>query len=183
MRTKKIVTFWKVTRKEITPPPQEAALRRNLWVEEIQKTAPKDGVIIRRTEEIFNPEVVQMQRFFNGPVVIYWVIQSKDLLYGPVDKETIKQARETILSDQLGYTIQLLGRTERRRKSSSDFKSTQAWNDFLEMLRETEFEPNGYIFPNSEEFWELAQKFGYEEAKTISIEKLKKILIEKHKTP
>lgn len=138
--------------------------------------------MVRVTYELFNPEVIQQNRFFNGPVVDYFAIQSAEIRSGEVSRLTHNQYRETLLSDALGYEIELVGRKERRRKSTTDFKSVQRWHDFLETLRETVFEPNGYEFPDSEHFWELAKKHTYEQAKVIAIEQLQKRMVAKLST-
>jgi len=100
-----------------------------------------------------------------------------DMLDGRPDTETKKRARETLLYIALGYEVKLMGRKKvRARKSTADFTDTQEWNDFLQTLQETEFDPNGYEFPDSEEFWKLAEKYGYTKAHEISIEQLQKRL-------
>jgi hypothetical protein len=118
-----------------------------------------------------------MMRFFNGPVVEYYAIQNQDITKGEISPELKKRTRETILSDALGYDIQLLNRKERRRKSTSDFRSTQEWNDFLQTVEETIFDSAGYEFPKSKDFWELSDKHGYEEAKRIAREQLQTRII------
>jgi len=126
---------------------------------------------------ITNKEVDRIRKFFNGPVVEYWIIQQMDMLDGRPDTETKKRARETLLYIALGYEVKLMGRKKvRARKSTADFTDTQEWNDFLQTLQETEFDPNGYEFPDSEEFWKLAEKYGYTKAHEISIEQLQKRL-------
>lgn len=145
-----------------------------MWVKEVQRSISKVGVtrIIRLTYELFNPEVEQMRKFFNGPVVEYYAIQNEHLLKGPVPADMKERYRETILSELLGYEVQLIDRKEKRRKSSADFLSTQQWNDFLEKARETIFEPQGYEFPSSETFWGLAEKHGIGNAHRICREEL-----------
>ena len=174
MRTRQIKVYYKATSDSITPPPQPSLDRKDLWVKEVQKTIePEFGFkIIEVTYRVVNPEIEQMQNFFNGPVVEYYTIQSAGILTGQVPNEMRQRYREHILSELLGYEVELVGRKERRRKSTTDFQETQSWNDFLERLRETMFEPNGYEMPDSEAFWALAEKYGYEQAKTISIEGL-----------
>lgn len=176
--TKKIVLFYKLTDKEVIAPPMASLKRKDDWIHSQQRTISRiEGFrTVKVTYELFNPEVEQQRKFFNGPVVDYYAIQSNDLLSGEVGGPLSDRTRETLLSNTLGYDVQLLDRKERRRKSTSDFTSTQKWNDFLETLRETEFEPNGYEMPDSEAFWELAKKHGYEQAKGIAIEQLRRRL-------
>lgn len=169
MATKSVTTYYKVTPTEIIPAPS----KKDEWLKEIQRGLKAgDFKVIRQTNELFNPEIKQQLKFFNGAVVEYYAIQSGEILEGEVPNDLKKRYRETLLSEALGYEVQLIDRTERRRKSTADFVKTQEWHDFLETLRETEFEPNGYEFPNSEEFAELEGKYGYEEAKRISREQL-----------
>lgn len=184
MRTKKISLFYKLTDNEIFPPPHASLERKDAWLKGIQQSIPKAGEhrVVKVTYELFNPEVEQQRKFFNGPVVDYYAIQSAQILSGDVPRLTHDQYRETLLSDALGYQIELVGRSERRRKSTSDFTSTQRWHDFLETLKETIFEPNGYEMPDSEAFWEHAKKHGYDQAKVIAIEQLQRRMAAKLST-
>lgn len=179
--TKKISLFYNLTRDDMFPPPAASMHRKEEWLKGIRQSIAKAGEsrIVKVTYELFNPEVEQQRKFFNGPVVNYFAIQSSGITSGDVPRLMHDQYRETLLSDALGYEVKLIGRTERRRKSTADFISTQKWHDFLETLRETIFEPNGYEMPNSEAFWELSKKHGYEQAKTISIEQLQRRMIGK----
>lgn len=181
MKTKTITLYYKLTPKQIIAPQAESIVRKDEWIKEIQKTIPSawESKIVKVKYELHNPEVDQQIKFFNGTVVDYFAIQSQDILSGDIPSITRKQAREQLLDSALGYDLKMLTKTTRRRKSTADFTNTQQWNDCLEALRELEFEPNGYEFPNSEKFWELAKEHGYDQAKEISIEQLRKRLISK----
>ncbi len=91
---------------------------------------------------------------------------------GVPSNEVLKKYREEILDEMLGYDTQLVTRTIRQRKSTSDFKTVQAWNKFLSTLEETLFASAGYEFPDSEAFWKLVKDVGYDEADRISTERL-----------
>ena len=80
------------------------------------------------------------------------------------------------MDEILGYDIELIDKKVRRRKSTADYINTQRWHDFLETVKETLFDPSGYEFPESEEFWKLAKKYGFDEAWKISRNKLLKKL-------
>lgn len=183
-KTKSISLFYQITPTEVKPPEDSAIARKNDWVKEIQKgiQAEWKPLIMRVTYRLVNPEVEQQRKFFNGPVVDYYAVQSGEILSGDVPREVHNQYRETILSEVLGYEVQLIDRVERRRKSTGDFMETQHWHDFLETLRETLFEPNGYEFPDSEAFWEMQKKHGYDQAKRIALEGLQKRYAARHKT-
>lgn len=184
MRTRKIKLYYQLTPKKIFQPPEAAMQRKNDWIAEIQRTIPddKDWKTIEVQYRLFDPHVEQQRKFFNGPCVDYWLIQSQQILSGEVPRLMHDQARETILSSVLGYDVHLINRTERRRKSTSDFSDTQEWNDFLETLRETEFEPQGYEMPDSEHFWELQKKYGYNQARGMAIEQLRDRIIKRLST-
>lgn len=183
MKTKKITLFYQIGRDETWPPTPVALARKQAWLDEIGRSIRKASElrIVRVTYELFNPEVEQQRKFFNGPVVEYYAIQSGDIK-GPVTREVIDRYRETMLSDLLGYELELVNRKERRRKSTADFVSTQQWHDFLERLREEVFEPQGYEMPDSEAFWEMAKKYGYNQAKVVAIEQLQKRIAAKLST-
>lgn len=175
MKTKKINLFYTISDSETFPPPPASIARKDAWLKELQRTISKAGEtrIVKVTYELFNPEVERVRKFFEGPVVDYWAIQNGDILSGEIPRLERTIARETLLSNTLGYDVQLVGRKERRRKSTSDFNSTQHWADFLETLRETEFDPQGYEFPDSEAFWDIAKKHGYDQSRGIAIEQLR----------
>lgn len=172
MNTKKITLYYGVTPKELIPPNAIDIERKNKWVEQVQYTVPSEWEpkTIKVTYELVNPEVDQQRKFFNGPVVRYWFLQSQEREMTPKLK---KQARTTLLDQVLGYDVELLdGSKTRERKSTKDFTDTQQWHNFLETLRETEFEPNGYEFPNSEDFNRLSKIYGHAKAEQISVEQM-----------
>lgn len=174
MSKKEIKLYYELTQDKITPPSKEALERKDKWIEDKQRQVEaewKPKKIEVKYREI-NREVDKMRKFFNGAVVVYWAIQQADMVDELPTKEHIERARETLLTEALGYEVELWDRTETRRKSTSDFIEEQEWYDFLETLSETEFEPNGYEFPDSKKFWDLAEKVGYTKAKEVSIEKL-----------
>lgn len=160
-------------------------MRKDEWIKSIQRGIEADEKFktIEVTYREFNPHIEKQQKFFNGPVVDYWTIQNREILEGEVPRIMRDQARETLLSNALGYDVQLLDRVERRRKSSADFTEIQEWNDFLETLRETEFEPQGYEMPDSTIFWDMAKKYGYDQARGMAIKELQRRLKNRLSTP
>jgi hypothetical protein len=147
--------------------------RKEAWLQEVQKEATvKVPKLIKLTYELVNLEVERQRKFFNGPVVDYFAIQSGEILEGKPEGGLRARYRETILDESLGYDVELVGRTTRRRRSTSDFRNTQKWHDFLETIRETLFEPNGYEFPDSEHFWRITSEVGEEKAKEVVIKQL-----------
>lgn len=178
MRTKKINLYYSITQNDVFPPGPGEIARKDQWIREIKATVESDWKPkqVRVTYQLYNPEVEQQRKFMNGPVVEYWIIQSQDLWDQDLTSEMKKKGRETLLDKSLGYDIELLEGKARRRKSTTDFEDTQQWHDFLETLKETEFDPNGYEFPDSEEFWKMAEAYGYEKAKGVAIEQLRKRL-------
>jgi len=174
MRTKKITLYYSVTQTQVIPPGPGELQKKEKWLEMLKSTVKSDWEpkTVRVTYQEYNPEVDQQRKFMNGPVLEYWIIQSQDILDGDVSPELKRKGRETLLDRTLGYDIELLEGKARRRRSTTDFEDTQQWHDFLEMLKETEFDPNGYEFPESEYFWKLAEGYGYEKAKEVAIKKL-----------
>lgn len=178
MKTKKITLYYSVTTREIIPPGPGELQRKDQWLREVQASVEADWKpkTVRVIYQLYNPETEQQRKFLEGPVVDYWLIQSQDLIDQEITPLMKRKARETLLDRTLGYDVELIDRTVRRRRTTTDFTETQQWHDFLEMLRETEFEPNGYEFPDSEEFWKMADAYGYEKAKSVAIEQLQKRL-------
>lgn len=184
MRTKKITLFYEITPSKVKPPSPEKLARKDEWIKEIQKTVPSewDPKMVRVVYELYNPETQKIRKFFEGPVVEYFTIQTNDMLTGRPTRSQLDETRETLLSDALGFDVHLIGKIERRRKSTSDFTDTQEWNDLLNELKETHFEPNGYEMPDSDEFWKLSEAIGYERAKEESIKNLQARLQKKLST-
>lgn len=127
--------------------------------------------------------MAKLLKFFNGPVMEYFTVQSAEITEGRPSSTQKKQYRELVLEETLGYDVVLPGgKHTRRRKSTADFQSTQKWSDYLKTLEETHFDPNGYEFPDSEEFWKLAEKVGYEKATEESIKQLQNRIARKLST-
>lgn len=174
MTTKRITLLYKLTQKEIVPPPARDVSRKDAWIAGLQKTVEADWkpLHIKVTYELFDPEVLQQMRFFNGVCVLYYAMQDLDMTEGEPDSRTIERYREDILDEMLGYDYQAVRKVLRKRKSTADFKSVQAWVNFLNTLEETIFESAGYEFPDSKEFLELEKEHGHEQARGIMIKKL-----------
>lgn len=181
MKTKKIILFYKITKDKVIPPILVTIERKDDWIKEIQREIEKknNSRIVKVTYEIFNPEIKRILKFFNGPVIEYYVIQTTDMLKGRPERGLIDRYREELLDEVLGYDLPLVNRVVRRRRSTADFLDTQKWHDFLEMLRETQFEPNGYEFPSVDEFERIEEKLGYDGAHKAAIEELQKRLTNK----
>ncbi len=185
MRTKKITLFYELTQKEIRPPAPEKLALKDAWLKEIQMSIPADWEpkIVKVEYQLYNPETSKLRKFFEGPVVEWYVIQATDMLEGRPARSLITQYREDLLMDALGYDIKLLGgQSERRRESTTNFTDTQQWNDMLALLKETHFDPQGYEMPDSDAFWKMAEAIGYDQAKEESIKNLQQRLTKKLST-
>lgn len=159
--------------------------RKDEWVKGVQNEIAKatEQRTIKVTYEMHNPDIDKQMRYFNGPVVEYFTIQSTDMTEHRPQSAQLKQYREMLLLDMLGYDVELPdGRILRQRKSTSAFQSVAKWHTFLEEMKETYFDPNGYEMPDSEEFWELEAKHGMDKATTMSIERLQRKLKKKLST-
>jgi len=181
MRTTHITLFYKITQNEVIPPALTEMERKDRWIKECQKTVEADyqPKIIKVIYELYDPAIEDMRRFFNGVCVLYYTIQNEDMTVGVPSNEMLKQYREDLLDEMLGYDYHGVKKIHRMRKSTTDFKSVQAWNKFLKMLEETVFDHAGFEFPNSEEFWKMVGLHGYEEAKKVSIQQLQAKLLKK----
>jgi len=174
MKTKKITLYYSVTSREVKAPGPGDMNRKDYWIKELQSTVQSDWQpkTVRVTYEVYDIEVDKMRKFLNGPVIEYWIIQSQEIHTGDIDSRTKKLGRETLFDKALGYDVQLVNGSARRRRSTADFTQVQEMHDFLEMLRETEFEPNGYEFPDSEYFWKMSDAYGYDGAKGEALKQL-----------
>lgn len=174
MKTKKITLYYNVTPSKIIPPSKGELDKKEYWLAEVQATVPSEwqSKTVRVTYELYDIDVDKMRKFLNGPVIEYWIIQSQEIHSGEISPSIKKKGRETLFDRALGYDVQMIDGKARRRRSTADFTQVQEMHDFLEMLRETEFEPNGYEFPDSEQFWKMAEAYGYDRAKGEAIKAL-----------
>lgn len=172
--TRKITLYWSLTPKEIIPPSITDRVRKDTWIQEMQRTVQSEWKpkTIRVTYELHNPEIDRQMAFFNGPVVEYYAIQAGDYLDELPDTAVIKRYREEMLDSELGYDMELINRTVRRRESTGDFKEVQKWHDFLQAVQENQFDAQGYEFPDSKKFEAREKKYGYEKAKSMAIREL-----------
>lgn len=182
MKTRSITLFYSITQNEIKQPPQAELARKDEWIKEIQRTIPSDWEyeMVKVTYELFNPHIQDLQRFFNGTVVMYYAIQNEDMTEGEPSRELLEQYREEMLDELLGYDYKTVNKVVRKRKSTADFKSVQAWNNLVKLAQETLFENAGYEFPDSEAFWKLVTEIGYDNAKVESMKRLQINLARKH---
>lgn len=181
MKTKSITLIYQLTQNEIFPPSPKELERKDAWLRGLQKSVEADfkPLIVRVKYDLYDPEMEQQRKFFEGACVLYYALQTLDMTEGEPDNHTLDQYREKILDEVLGYDYKtataisrLLAETKHTRSSTTEFKSVQTWNTFLQTLEETLFDSHGYEFPDSKLFWELAKKYSYDQAKTIVREQL-----------
>lgn len=180
-KTQKITLISKITNREYTPPKTAEIERKDAWIREQQRTILNGAYKLIKTEySLYDPEIDDMRRFFEGAITEYYVIQSRDILSGTPDSKLIKEGRDELLEAILGYDVRMAMLMKRERASTTDFKEVQQWLVFVNIIKEEFFDPNGYEFPNSDSFRQLAEQYGREEAKAISINKLQESLRRKY---
>lgn len=174
MRTKSITLIYKVTQAEIFPPSELDLKRKDEWLKQLKGEVEADykPLIVKVRYELMNPEIERISKFFNGPVILYYAIQNQGMTEGEPDSNMLKQYREEILDELLGYDYKTVNKTVHTRTSTSTYKSVQAWNNLAKLCEETLFDSAGYEFPDSELFWELAKKHSYDEARKIVVKQL-----------
>lgn len=170
MATKEIKLYYALTRDRILPPGPGELDRKEKWIEAMQMNL-EDGEVqdIEVAYKKSNRKVRAQKRFFEGPVVEYWTIQATEKELTP---ELRRLGRTTLLDKTLGYDVPTLTGKIRERESTTNFVETQQWHDFLKTIQETEFEPNGYEYPDSDHFNRLKSIHGYSKAKKIIAEEL-----------
>lgn len=168
MKTRRIVLYYGITPTAIISPSAKELERKEAWLKAVQASIPAEWTPKKVKVEytIFNPEVEDQQKFFNGTVVTYYAIQNMGM--ANPDTTSLKQYREEILDEMLGYDYQTANKVLRKRKSTTEFDTVEAWNTFLNEVKETIFDNAGYEFPDSKQFWEWAKEHGYDEAKEIA---------------
>jgi uncharacterized protein (UPF0335 family) len=181
MKTKEISLIYKLTPTEVISPSEIDIQRKEEWIKQSQATVESEWQpkMIKVTYKLFDPAIEDQRRFFEGACVKFYAIQNMDLKEGEPSSGMLKEYREYILDEMLGYDHKAVTKIIRMRKSTSDFKDVQTWNNFLKTLEETLFESAGYRFPDSEHFWELVKKHGYYEADRIVLNELQTWLTKK----
>lgn len=184
MATKKITLIYQLTNLSVNSPRATDIERKDEWIRSIQKKIPSgQSRYIKQTFEEYDPEVLNSRKFFEGVVIVYYAIQNKDILEGYPDSALLRDQRESLLNEILGYNPRMAKFLGQDRASTVDFREVQQWNLFLNIIKEEYFDPNGYEFPDSDEFWELATTLrSYDEAHKVSIKRLQESLRRKYKT-
>lgn len=173
MKTKSLTLVYTITKDKIIPPPLKETERKDEWIKGLQRTIEADWkpLQVRVLYRLVNPEVENLRRFFHT-CVKFFAIQDMDMIEGDPDSKTLEKYREEVLDELLGYDYQTVNKVLRRRTSTADYKDTQPWLTLLKNLEETLFDSHGYEFPESEAFWELVKRHGYDQAQEISIKAL-----------
>ena len=180
-RTQKITLIAKITNREYIAPNNVEVERKDAWIRDLQRTTLKDTFRLMKIEySLYDPEIEDVRKFFEGTVVLYYAVQSRDLLSGAPDTGMLKQCREELLNAVLGYDVRMARMMSRERASVTEFKEVQQWLVFINIIKEEFFDPNGYEFPDSDKFSELVMKCGREEAKAISLRQLQLSLNRKY---
>lgn len=182
MITKKLTLYYSATQSKVIPPSSADIQRKDNWVKSIQATSKSESEpeLIKVTYELYSPEIHNQMRFFNGTVVPYYVIQNDDVFEGEPERERVDMYREEMLDQLIGYDYKTVNKVIRRRPSTTELKTVQAWNNLLQLCKETLFDSSGYTFPDTEEFWKLTKEIGYDNAREESIKRLQRNLAKRY---
>jgi len=159
MATKKIVNYYQVN--------PDGKWNRNLRAKErkteLRITAERDAIakgrpiMIREVFEVIDGEIDKLRCFFEGAVTDYYHAQSRET---PMfTSSELTNDRDSMLEECFGYSVPMPGGEKKEyRQSSTEWRSVQDWNDRLAVIKETLFDPNDWVFPDSEIFWKLVAR-------------------------
>jgi hypothetical protein len=114
-----------------------------------------------------------LTRFYKGAVLQYYYRQSRDYWGGKfttamgveVDKE-LKKETGFVLYDDTGIPTGEVN-------STKNYKTVTAFSQWLNVIKEAIFEPNGYLFPDSKHYKALEKAKGRHAAKVQVFNELK----------
>lgn len=125
-----------------------------------------------------NKEIANMQAFYRCAVVPYYYRQSREYWEDEIPREELEMASDEI-KREIGfilYDVEGLPLMEKddeaKTNSTSSLENTKDFSNFLIATEEVCF-GDQYIFPDSEQFKELAQKKGRKSAEREFRERLK----------
>lgn len=175
MKTTSIQLFYKLTPTEIMPPIARELERKEEWIKAQQAgvAAEWESKIVKVEYSIFDPAIEDQRAFFNGTIIDYYAIQSREMMEALPDTSLLRRCREEILMEILKYDPLVAKVLGKKRASTTEFREVQAWNTFIKTVEEEIFEKGGYLFPVTKEYWDLVEKVGHDEARRISIEKIR----------
>lgn len=180
-KTQKLTLIAKITNREYFEPRQSEIERKDAWIREQQRTTLTGSFKLIKVEySLYDPEIENMHKFFEGAIIPYYAIQTREILSGNPDSHILKECREELLEGILGYDVRMANIMKRERGSITDFKEVQQWLTFVNVIKEEFFDPNGYEFPDSDKFHEMAIQYGRDEARAISIRQLQVSLNRKY---
>lgn len=132
------------------------------------------------TVKIKDGELENMQRFFRGAVVPYYVRQEYDLWDETIPADYLQKGTKEI-KKQVGFMrYDHTGHMTDEVNSMLTFRKVEEMNEFLAMVESVCFEDRSNIFPNSDYFKELEDKKGRTAAKRQVFLELKEKTKNKH---
>lgn len=125
-------------------------------------------------------ELENMQRFFRGAVVPYYVRQEYDLWDEKISAEYLKRGTKEI-KKQVGFMrYDHTGHMTKEVNSMATFRRVKDLREFLDMIEDVCFNDRGYIYPDSDYFNTLETQKGRSAAKRQVFLELKEKAKNKH---
>lgn len=117
-------------------------------------------------------ELENMQRFFRGAVVPYYVRQKFNIWSDTIDSESIERGTNEI-KKMVGFLkYDHTGHITEEVNSMVTFERVKDLNEFLAMVENVCFNDEGLIFPNSEDFKKVEKEKGRDSAQRQMISEL-----------
>lgn len=128
--------------------------------ERLQEKEAGEFFTVEDILQLKDGELENMQRFFRGAVVPYYVRQKYNIWTEGIEEDLIHQGTEEIKRaigflkyDSSGHITEVVN-------SMATFERVKDLNEFLKMVEVVCFDDEGYIFPDSKYFKDLLKQKG-----------------------
>lgn len=139
----------------------------------LQEKEAGEFYTLEDTLKVKEGELENMQRFFRGAVVPYYMRQSRDLWDDEIPAGLAEECTIEI-KKQVGFLrYDHTGHITDEVNSMTTFERVKDLVEFLNTIEEVVFNDQGYIFPDSKHFKELVKLKGREAASRQAIQELR----------
>jgi len=138
----------------------------------LQEKGPGEYLTLEDIVKVKEGELENMQRFFRGAVVPYFIRQNYDMWEYKIPSDIIEEGTNEIKKSVGFMKYDHTGHITTEVNSMATFERVKDLNQFLEMVEAVCFVDNGFIFPSSEHFKKLEKTKGRDAAQRQVFEEL-----------
>lgn len=138
----------------------------------LQEKAAGEFFTVEDVLQLKDGELENMQRFFRGAVIPYFVRQKYNIWSPGVSSEDMKKGTDEVKRAVGFLKYDHTGHITEEVNSMSSFERCKDLNEFLNMVQVVCFDDEGFIFPDSDHFKKLVKQKGRDSAQRQVIEEL-----------